>query len=208
MSEEKKLLDALGSVLTREQLSDWRKQREGLRSNFRQMWEAFGDTFRTIWEADEEVFPREAKLAALFAAKEDTDDGNAMLVALSESLLPEFYVAADSYLEEQKEDGEGKTEETTDDSEMKISVDVCELMELCYNKRDVETNVFSFENWSCFLKEMEKEDTDDEKEEKIKATMEGIHVVRSCLLLHFVASLLLVVVSQCKEFMEQDHPES
>ena len=208
MSEEKRLLDALGSVLTREQLSEWRKQREGLRSNFRQMWEAFGDAFRTIWEADEMVFPREAKLAALFAAKEDTDDGNAMLVALSESLLPEFYVAADSYLEEPKKTDEQEETEKTDETEMKLSVDICQLMELCYDKRDVETNVFSFENWSTFIEEMKQESTDDDKEEKAKATLEGIHVVRSCLLLHFVASLLLVVVSQCKEFMDQDNPET
>ena len=215
MSDTKGILEALSALLTREKLGEWRKQREMLRFNLQQLWGAYGATFCTIWDADEATFPREARLAALLAAKEDVDAGGEVLSMMAEQLLPEFYVAAGGLLEdvpademEEKEKKETEAEpkaEAETESKEKVAVDFAKMMREATEKRDVESPVFSFAELEEQLNEIERREEADE--EKKGVALEGMKVVRSCLLLQFLSSLMIVVIAQCKEYADQPDPE-
>ena len=197
--------ESLVSALGGDQLRAWRKQREQLRSNFRQLWGVAGDQFRTLWTGEQRAVVR---MAMLLAAKEEVESGSQHLAALLETLLPELFVLLEGLLQEvdaaekqtkgdPKEDGDEKEEEKKETP----TVDLCSLMADAAERRDVETTHFSVANIDAFVETLCPDDTDARQ-----TAREALLVGRSCLLLQLSTCMLLLVMAEAPD--ETSKPSS
>lgn len=85
--------------------------------------------------------------------------------------------------EEEKEDNEEKKEGDDDDDDL-FKMDMCEFMKLAFDKRDVETGIFSI---ASLRDAMEKEDAD------------ALLVARGSLILQFCLCVMMMFTSQLNE---------
>ena len=194
--------ETLISALGGEQLRAWRKQREQLRSNFRQLWGVAGDQFRALWTGEQRAVVR---MAMLLAAKEEIESGNMHLAALLETLLPELFVLLEGLLqqvdaaaakEEKKGDPkeDGDDDDETEEKEETPTVDLCSLMADAAERRDVETAHFSVANIDAFVETLCSDDTDARQ-----TAREALLVGRSCLLLQLSTCMLLLVMAEAPD---------
>lgn len=188
----------------KKQVTEWRKQREQARMNFRQLWSDYGDVFCEWWENG---CSNEIRLALILTSKDDiltnsSPDENAvaLLASLIDSLFPEINALIISSQKEEKEDIvmedkkekekeeediESKKEEEDDDEEEKLfKLGMCEFMKLAFDKRDIETELFSI---TSLRDAMEREDAD------------ALLVARGSLILQFCLSVMLMFTSQLNE---------
>lgn len=187
--------ELLKTPMFRAQVAEWRRQRERLRSNFRQLWGSSGGSFRSWWAS---ATP-EVRLAVLLASKEDVergsgDSGLGPLGVLVDSLLPELApLVVDCYPQPTEETtppppaapSSAAPPEAPPAQPRQISqphVGMCELMQAVNDKRDVETSVFT-------VTELKESGVSPDG-------LEPLLVARSCLLLQFCSCSLLLSMSQ------------
>lgn len=200
-------LETLVSVLGADQLRAWRKQREQLRSNFRQLWGVSKDHFRTLWTSEQRAVVR---MAMLLAAKEEVESGSPHLAALLETLLPELFVLLEGLLQEvdeaEKQQKQDPKEDDKDEEEKKEEapkLDLCSLMEDAAERRDVETTFFSVANIDAFVETLSPDNTDARQ-----TAREALLVGRSCLLLQLSTCMLLLVMAEAPDETSQSSSPS
>lgn len=176
-----KIVAALGE----EQLREWRKQREQLRSNYRQLWGTWGGKFREVWETSD----ASVRLAMVLAARDDAGGGELVDSFVPEAACAVTTAAAQAGLATQ-EDGDLAAD----------APGLCELMQLAYDVRDVETGVWSYSAADALADSLE---TDSAR----AAARDGLRVGRSCVLLQFASALLLLVTAQDLLAMDPTPPK-
>lgn len=200
---------ALLQVLNADQLRAWRKQREQLRSNYRQLWGVSSDQFRQRWCGESRP---EVLIAMSLAAREDIENGNTHLALLLDALLPELAVLVgrlaqriegpqttedeEKEKEEKADDQEGFSSTSKEDSlakEEEQDIDLCDIMTRAAENRDVETSQFSVASVDSYVQSL----TDDESTRQ--TAREALLVGRSCVLLQFCTCMLLLVMADATE---------